>query len=218
MKTVLLVDDHALVRSGLKALIEGFAGFRVAGEAADGAAGLSMAAALRPDIVLLDVSLPGANGFDTCRALIAQSGGCKVLMLSMHAGKVYVQEALRAGASGYIVKDAVPAALECALRRVAAGGQYLPEAHDAVAHGYGEGLDGGFGGGRCGEDGLTRRQREILRLVAEGHTTRQIAAQLFISIKTVETHRAQLMQRLGIFDVAGLTRYAIRNGLVSPDA
>lgn len=212
---VLLVDDHALVRRGLRALIEGFDGFEVVGEAADGREALRLVRSLRPALVVMDVTMPGLNGLDATGRIVKAVPDCAVLVLSMHSADHYVIEALRAGASAYVIKDAAPEALEAAMRRVARGGRCLspplsPALFDRAAktavgeHGDREVL-------------LTSRQREILQLIAEGGSTREIAERLHISVKTVETHRAQLMQRLGIFDVAGLTRHAIRCGLVSPD-
>lgn len=212
-KRILLVDDHALVRGGVRALIDGFDGFAVVGEAADGREALAAARTLAPDIVVMDIGMPGLNGLDATLRIRQACPATVVLALSMHAGEHYVSEALRAGARGYVVKDAAPEELERALRTVAAGRRYLsaglrPNGLLAAARG-----DAAGGGGPT----LTSRQREILQLVAEGHSTRDIAARLCISVKTVETHRAQLMQRLGIYDVAGLTRHAIRIGLVSAD-
>ncbi len=209
---LLLVDDHALVRSGLKALIAGFAGFEVVGEASDGREALIEARRLVPDIVVMDITMPGLNGLDATARIRRTLPGCAVLVLSMHALGRYATAALEAGASGYVVKDAAPDELERALQAVARGGRYLPAGIAAeIAGGEGVSLAG------SGERELTSRQREILQLVAEGRSTREIAKRLSISIKTVETHRSQLMQRLGIYDVAGLTRHAIRIGLVSPE-
>jgi DNA-binding NarL/FixJ family response regulator len=208
-KRVLLVDDHALVRGGLRALIDGFAGFAVVGEAADGREALARVGELHPDIVVMDLSMPGLNGLDATARIRAAYPQCVVLALSMHTAGHYVGEALRAGASGYLVKDAAPTELEQGLRAVAAGRRYLSPQVAAQP------LSGN--GAQPGAEPLTARQREILQLIAEGRSTREIGARLFISVKTVETHRAQIMQRLGIFDVAGLTRHAIRIGLVSSD-
>lgn len=214
MTTVLIVDDHALVRSGLRALIAGFNGFSVVGEAADGREALQLARRLAPDIMLLDIAMPGLNGLDTLARLRGEAPHCRALVVSMHSGRAYVEAALRAGARGYLEKAAAPAVLEEALRRVAAGGLHVPapmrDLPALIAAGQG-------GAAESAGPALTTRQREILQLIAEGLATREIAARLSISIKTVETHRAHLMQRLDIHDVAGLTRHAIRIGLVSAD-
>lgn len=219
MRRVLLVDDHALVRAGLKALIAGFPGFEVVGEASDGREALMQARALEPDIVVMDIAMPGLNGFDAAARLRRSLPGCAILILSMHAVERYVIEAFQAGASGYVIKDAAPEELELALVEIARGRRYLSSslpsglADDRVRPASGRVPPVAPGGAGV----LTSRQREILQLIAEGRSTREIGDRLCISIKTVETHRAQLMQRLGIFDVAGLTRHAIRTGLVSPD-
>ena len=209
-KRVLLVDDHALVRGGLRALIGGFTGFTVVGEAADGREALARVAELQPDIVVMDLSMPGLNGLDATARIHAEHPHCAVLALSMHTAAHYVGEALRAGAAGYLIKDSAPNELEHGLRAVAAGQRYLsPQVAGQPP--------AAAGGAPSGAEPLTARQREILQLIAEGRSTREIATRLFISVKTVETHRAQIMQRLGIFDVAGLTRHAIRIGLVSSE-
>lgn len=208
-KRVLLVNDHALVRGGLRALIGGFTGFTVVGEAADGREALARVAELTPDIVVMDLSMPGLNGLDATARIHAEHPDCVVLALSMHTAAHYVGEALRAGAAGYLIKDSAPKELEHGLRALAAGQRYLSP---QVA-----GQPPAAGGAPSGAEPLTARQREILQLIAEGRSTREIATRLFISVKTVETHRAQIMQRLGIFDVAGLTRHAIRIGLVSSE-
>lgn len=209
-KRVLLVDDHALVRGGLRALIGGFAGFTVVGEAADGREALARVSELQPDIVVMDLSMPGLNGLDATARIHAEHPHCAVLALSMHTAAHYVGEALRAGAAGYLIKDSAPNELEHGLRAVAAGQRYLsPQVAGQPP--------AAASGAPSGAEPLTARQREILQLIAEGRSTREIATRLFISVKTVETHRAQIMQRLGIFDVAGLTRHAIRIGLVSSE-
>ncbi|PTD97785.1 response regulator [Pseudothauera lacus] len=201
---VLLVDDHALVRSGLRALIGGFAGFEVVGEAADGRAALALVEQLAVDVVVMDLSMPGLNGIEATRRLRAGLADCPVVVLSMHTEPDYLDQALAAGARAYVVKDAAPAELEAALRAALRGERFLsPQVAGRVGAAH--------GGSRTP---LTARQREILRLIAEGCSTREIATRLHISVKTVETHRAQIMQRLDIFDIAGLTRYAMRTGLV----
>ena len=188
---VLLADDHQLVRAGMRALIDSLPGFEVAGEAADGREVLRLVRDDGIDLVVMD--------------------------LSMHTSENYVLDALRAGARGYVIKDSAPEELERALRAVAAGQRYLSP---AISHFL---LDDYLRLARGGDAQqaaarLTARQREILQLIAEGRSTREIAGRLSISIKTVETHRAQIMQRLDVRDVASLTRYAIRLGLITPDS
>ena len=211
---VMLADDHALFRAGIRSLLETIEGVEIVGEARDGHEALRMVTELRPDIVLLDVSLPALNGIEVAERL-RDAPGTRVLILSMFANEEYVLRALRAGAAGYLLKDSTVVELAAALRSVADGGSYLsPAVSGHVLAAYVR---------RVGEEGvppepaLTPRQREVLQLIAEGHGTKEIAARLFLSAKTVETHRAQLMERLGIHDVAGLVRYAIRAGIVSAD-
>lgn len=210
-RSVLVVDDHALVRSGIRSLVDSFAGFSVVGEAADGREAIALARSLQPQLVLLDIGMPGLNGLEAAERLARAVPGCRVLVLSMHATEHHVRQALARGVAGYVIKDAAPESLEQALNAVAAGRRYLSPPLSARLL-----TDAGLTQPE-GERALTGRQREILQLIAEGRSSREIAERLHISVKTVETHRAQLMQRLDIFDVAGLTRYAIRIGLVSVD-
>lgn len=211
---VLIADDHALVRAGIVSLMRGLAGVEVVGEAGSGAEAVAMAARLLPDVVVLDVSMKGLNGLEAAAQIARNGAGTKIVMLSMHTDAAFVQQALSAGASAYLVKDAATEELERALRQVAAGGTYLSDAltRDVVE---------GFmrrGAGRASDPPLTPRQQEVLKLLAEGHSTKEIAFNLGLSAKTVESHRAQIQERLGIRDLAGLVRYAIRTGLTPPDA
>lgn len=212
---VLLADDHALVRAGIRALVQNLAGVEVVAEAADGREALHLVKVHQPDVVLLDISMPGLNGLEAARRLAREYPQVRVLMLSGHASEEYVCQALRAGAAGFLLKDAGLAELELALRAAAQGHTYLsPAVSKHVIGDYVRRV-----GGEAGAlDFLTPRQREILQLIAEGHTTKAIARTLHISAKTVETHRMQLMERLDIHDIAGLVRYAVRVGLVLPDA
>ncbi|MBE7421466.1 MAG: response regulator transcription factor [Zoogloeaceae bacterium] len=215
---VLLADDHQLVRAGMRALIDSLPGFEVAGEAADGREVLRLAREDGIDLVVMDLSMPGLNGLDATARIAKDHPEIRVVVLSMHTSENYVLDALRAGARGYVIKDSAPEELERALRAVAAGQRYLSP---AISHFL---LDDYLRLARGGADPqkeaaqLTARQREILQLIAEGRSTREIAGRLSISIKTVETHRAQIMQRLDVRDVASLTRYAIRLGLITPDS
>jgi DNA-binding NarL/FixJ family response regulator len=208
---VLLADDHALVRSGFRALIQRFSDIEVVAEAAGGWEMLELTAKHRPQIVLLDITMPGLNGLDALAELRRRAPATRVLVVSMHTGEEYVRRALRAGASGYLLKDAAVPELELAIRAVARGEIYLSPALSKL-------LVADFleraGRTESANDRLTPRQRQILQLIAEGQTTKEIAAHLGLSIKTVETHRTQLMERLDVHDIAGLVRYAIRTGLV----
>jgi DNA-binding NarL/FixJ family response regulator len=211
---VILADDHTLVRAGLRALLQNIAGVEVVGEAADGREALALIKARQPDIVLMDISMAGLNGLEATARTVRDFPKVRVLILSAHANEEYVCQSLRCGASGYLLKDGDPAELELALKAVARGEAYLsPRVSRHVVATYIQRV-----GGEAGPlEMLTARQREILQLIAEGHTTRAIAAKLHISGKTVETHRAQLMDRLDIHEVAGLVRYALRVGLVKSD-
>lgn len=211
---VLLVDDHLLVRTGIKMVLQGIEGVDVVGEANDGREAVAQAAKLRPRIVLMDISMQNLNGLDATAQIRREQPETSVIILSMSADETHVAQALRAGASGYLLKDASPDELALALTAVEAGNMYLtPRVSKQVV----EGFVGRLGEGETSLDALTPRQREILQLIAEGQGTKEIAFKLGLSVKTVETHRAQIMERLNIRDVPGLTRFAIRSGLVSPD-
>jgi len=210
---VLLADDHALVRAGMRSLLRDIPGVEVVGEAADGAEALAVAARERPDAVLLDIAMKGMSGLEAATQFREQHPGIKVIILSMHASEEYVLQALRAGAAAYLIKDSATAELELALKSVMRGETYLsPAISRQVVEGYVRRMGAG-----AAEDPLTPRQREVLKGIAEGRTTKEIAFGLGLSVKTVETHRAQVMERLGIRDVAGLVRYAMRSGLVPPE-
>jgi DNA-binding NarL/FixJ family response regulator len=209
---VLLAEDHALVRAGFRALLENLPGIQVVAEAGDGREALRLIETHRPDVVLMDITMPGLNGLEAAARVASEFPYVHVIILSMHANEEYVLQALRAGAAGYLLKDADPAELEMAVTAVARGETYLsPPVSKRVIADYVR---------RVGDESsslvrLTPRQREVLQLITEGHTTREIARILDISVKTVETHRTQLMERLDIHDIAGLVRYAIGVGLVS---
>lgn len=212
---VLLADDHRLFRAGLRKLLQGFEGVEVVAEATDGHEAFRLAAEHRPHVLLMDIAMPGLNGVDATARIAKELPQTRVIMLSMHASEEYVLRALRAGASGYLLKDAGPAELESAVRTVARGDAYLsPTVSRHVVDDYARRVSSEAGP----LERLTPRQREILQLLAEGHPTKAIAGKLNLSVKTVETHRAQLMDRLDVHDVAGLVRFAIRTGLVRPEA
>jgi len=208
---VLVADDHALFRAGIRKLLQSFEGIDVVDEAADGHEAIRLSATHRPDVLLMDIGMPGLNGVEAAARLTREGPRPRVIILSMHTGEEYVLRAIRAGAAGYLLKDAKPAELEAAVRAVARGEIYLSPAisrylvEDYVRRGSIE---------RGPLDRLTPRQREVLQLIAEGNTTKAIAAKLGLSTKTVETHRAQLMERLDTHDIAALVRLAIRLGLV----
>lgn len=211
---VLLADDHALVRSGIRLVLQTLEGVQVVADTQNGRDALELVKALRPDVALLDISMPELNGIETTARIRSRFPQTRVMILSMHAGEEYVSQALRAGASGYLLKDATPMELDLALRAVARGETYLsPRVSRGVVEKCLRSADLTAGP----LDALTPRQREILQLIAEGRSTKQIAARLDVSIKTVENHRALLMERLGIHDMAGLVRFAVRVGIVEWD-
>ncbi|MGE0454468.1 MAG: response regulator [Vicinamibacteria bacterium] len=214
---ILLVDDHALVRAGFRSLLESVEGVQVLGEAGDGHEALRLIAELQPDVVFLDIALPGLNGLDVAARAAKEHAAVRVVILSMHANEEYVLRALQAGAAGYMLKDASVPELALALRAVLRGEIYLsPAISKRVVEDYVK-RTGAEPAAAPSASALTPRQREVLQLVAEGSSTKEIAHRLNVSVKTVETHRAQLMDRLDIHDVAGLVRYAIRVGLVNSD-
>lgn len=211
---ILLADDHALVREGIRALLEAMPGVKVVGEVADGAEALQAIDRLHPDILLLDITMAGLNGLETTVRMTREHPSVKVLILSMHRHEEYVQRALRAGAAGYLVKDAAAAELRVAISTVARGDRYLcPAIAQTLAVAQ---LSPHSGAAVGAARSLTPRQREILTLVALGLSSKEIAFRLKRSVKTVETHRARLMERLAIYDVPGLVKYAIRAGFIPP--
>jgi DNA-binding NarL/FixJ family response regulator len=211
MTRVLLADDHALVRAGLRSVLAGVPDVEVVGEAGDGNEAVALAAELKPDLVLMDISMPELNGLEATRRVLKLKPAPRVLIVSMHADKEYVRRALRAGASGYLLKTADLRELTLAIAVVTRGEAWISP---GVARTVVDELVRGQPDPESPEV-LTPRQREILQLVAEGRSTKQIARRLHISVKTVDTHRAQIMERLGIRHIAGLIRYAIRAGMVA---
>jgi DNA-binding NarL/FixJ family response regulator len=211
---VVIADDHLLFRAGVRGLLRSFGGIEVVGEAADGHEAVALATAQRPGVLLMDIGMPGLNGIEALARVRAALPTLPVIILSMHTGEEHVMRALKAGAAGYLLKNAQPDELERAVRQVARGEPYLsPAVSKYVVQSYARGGQGGTALER-----LTPRQREVLQLIAEGYTTKAIAARLKVSVKTVETHRAQLMERLAIHDVVGLVRFALRRGLVDNEA
>jgi DNA-binding NarL/FixJ family response regulator len=211
---IVLVDDHKLVRAGIRALLQQVAGFEVVGEADDGREAVEVVERLRPDVVLMDISMKGLNGIDATAQLRRRNNEAKVIMLSMHAAEEQVARSLHAGANGYVVKDGAIEELESAIDAVLRGETYVSP---VLSRNVVDRLMRTAGGAPSPLSLLTPRQKEILQLIAEGRSTKEIAHLLSLSIKTVETHRAQLMQRVGIRDVPGLVRYALRAGLIQPD-
>lgn len=212
---VLLADDHALVRAGLRALLQTFDGIEVVAEASDGAEALEHMASDRPDVVLMDLIMPRLNGMEALSRAQKEFPDVRVIVVSMNAAEEFVVQVMRAGAAGYLLKTVDPTELQLAIRAVARGEKYLSSGvtkHVIEDYVRRVGLE------PASPDPLTGRQREILQLIAEGHSSKEIARKLDLSVNTVDSHRTQLMKALDIHDIAGLVRYAIRNGLASADA
>ncbi len=211
---VALADDHALVRAGVRALLDNLPGVKVVGEAGDGIEALRIIARTSPDIALIDLAMPNMDGIHVLEHMATSFPAVKVIILSIHRGEEFVTQALRAGAAGYLVKDAAESELELAIQAVARGESYLSPAISKalIANSVRRPGDPPKGAAE-----ITPRQSEVLRLVVEGRTTKEIAHELGISVKTVEVHRAQLADRLGIHDVPGLVRYAMRIGMITPE-
>ena len=210
---ILLADDHKIIREGLRALIEKQSDMEVAAEAQDGLETVKLARKLFPDIVIMDIGMPGINGIDATRQIVAEDHNIKVIALSMHSDRRFVLQMLKAGASGYLLKDSAFEELVIAIHTIMKKQPYLsPKVTDVVVkeylHNLGKNESTAF-------SILTAREREVLQLIAEGKSTKQIASILNISVKTIETHRQQVMEKVGVHSIAELTKYAIREGLTS---
>ncbi len=212
---VLLADDHRMFAAGVAALLDKEPGLEVVGTVRDGREAVRAALELEPKVIAMDISMPGLSGIEAARQIVAKRPQIKVLCLSMHRERQYLQAALEAGANGYVLKDDAPEVLVEAVRCVAGGGTYLcPEMTRTAVDEYRSSL----AGHRPAIDPiLTAREREVLQLVAEGLTSQEIATRLFISERTVTTHRRRLGEKLDVHSVAGLTKYAIRHGLTTAD-
>lgn len=209
----MLADDHALVRAGIRALLERIGGVEVVAEAGDGREALALVSQLKPDILLLDIAMPVLSGLEVLEQLRSKFPQVIVIVLTVHETEEYAVHALRSGAAGFLPKSAASAELEVALQTVRRGKQYVsPSVSKRTV-----GELPATAGVRSAAVELTPRQIEVLKMIAKGRSTKDIANTLDISAKTVETHRAQLMERLQIYDVAGLVKYAIRTGLVMMD-
>jgi DNA-binding NarL/FixJ family response regulator len=211
---ILIADDHAILRQGVQALLEHEDDMEVVGEAADGRTAVRLCEQLHPDIVLMDISMPDLNGIEATRQIVAAHPTTRVVVLSMHQDKRFVAQVLQAKAVGYLLKDCVSDELVRAMRVVASGQTYLsPAIAGTVVEDY---LQGGSDDAPSAAP-LTPREREVLQLIAEGSSTKQTALELGISAKTIETHRQRIMKKLDIFSIAELTKYAIREGLTTPE-
>lgn len=207
---ILIADDHRIVREGLKSLIDKEVDLEVVGMAANGRQALQLTHKLKPDVVIMDIAMPGLNGIDVTSQIVDEIPGVKVIALSMHSDKHLVHGMLRAGAYGYLLKESAFEELIKAIRIVCVGKKYLsPEVTDIVLSDY---LNPP-GENDSLETGLTQREREVLQLISEGCSTRQIAGRIHVSVKTVESHRSNIMNKLDLHSVAELTKYAIRHGI-----
>ena len=212
---VLLADDHALVMAGIRALVEELGGTQIVAEANNGRDAVALAKQHQPDLVIMDISMKDLNGIEATAQIMAEVPSTRVLILSMHTTEDFVRRAIKSGAVGYLVKDSAPLDLKMAIAAVMRDEIYLsPRVSKHVVAGF---LHGKPHQDESSMDALTARQREILQMIAEGKSTKEIAYQLNVSVKTVETHRAALMERLDIHDIAGLVLYAVRHGLISVD-
>jgi DNA-binding NarL/FixJ family response regulator len=217
---VLLADDHKLVRAGIKSLLENSEGVTVVGEAGNGRDAIKLAGKLKPDMVFLDIAMPELNGLQAAERIKKNYPEVEIIILSMHLDEEYVVQALKAGASGYILKDSAPNELRLALDTIMEGKIYIsPSIPREMVDDYMKRLKAVSSPEEVitSKEKLSSRQKEVLQLIAEGNSTREIAEKLFISIKTVETHRSQIMKNLEIKDIPGLVKYAIKKGLIFPE-
>lgn len=214
VKRAIIADDHRIMREGLRSLLEKTGEFECIAEADDGYQAVMLATELRPDVVIMDIAMPNLNGIEATRQIKTELPEVEVVVLSMHATRNYVLQVLQAGASAYLLKDSAFEELSTALLAISRGGMYLSPAITktaALAN-----LKGGGSGGLAGQaEQLTKRELQVLQLIAEGRSTKDIAARLALSVKTVETHRKQIMDKLEIRSIAGLTKYCIREGLTT---
>ncbi|MGD2095842.1 MAG: response regulator transcription factor [Phycisphaerales bacterium] len=213
---ILLVEDHAIVREGLRSLLESQSDLEIVGEAEDGRTAVELVRTLLPDMVIMDITMPNLNGVEATRHIISEFPNVKIIALSIHSNRLFVTDMLGAGAAGYVLKDCLFDELVQAIQAVVDGGGYLsPKITGVVIGDYvkrvGATVDSSF-------TALTCREREVLQLVAEGKSTKQIALELHVSTKTVEANRRQIMDKLDIHSIAELTKYAVREGLTSLEA
>jgi len=211
---VLLVDDHKIMREGISALLRRYSEFEVVGQAADGRQALEMASQLKPDIIIMDVGMPNLNGVDATKQLLSMNPDLKIMALSTHSDGAVVAKMIKAGAKGYILKESAFEELIEGLNTLQDDRTFLCNKISKVV--FSEYVGMVTNSKVINGDGLTGREREVLQLVAEGHTTKEIAEILNLSTKTIDSHREHIMQKLGIRNIAGLTKYAIREGMTTP--
>lgn len=210
---IIIVDDHIMLRDGIKNVVNDINDFEIIGETGDGYEAISLAKILKPDIILMDISLPNINGIEVTRRIKKDHPNIKIIGLTMHDNEEYLSQMLQAGASGYIIKKAAASELQEAIRIVSRGESYLyPTVAKHLIGSYLRGIEGG----NKSSEGLTSREKEILILIAEGNTNKEIAGHLQLSVKTVETHRSHIFEKLNVKDRIEAVRYAIRVGLVQP--
>jgi DNA-binding NarL/FixJ family response regulator len=213
---VLLVDDHRLFRSGIRAMLKDATRYEIVGEASNGREAVEMCEKLSPQLVLMDIAMPMLNGIEATRRIVRAAPQAKVLIISMHSDPQYVRQALSAGAAGFVLKDAAFVEMLTAIETVTAGKTYLPPTlAEPIMVNYLRGARGDVGASDV--EKLTPREREVLQLIGEGRANTEIAKQLFLSIRTVETHRQNIMEKLDVHTISGLTRFAIRHGLCALD-
>lgn len=212
-KKILICDDHKIFREGLRALLEKQPGVSVTGEAHDGLEAVRLAKQLSPDIVIMDISMPGLNGIEASRKLVKARKAARIIALSMHNDRKYVTEIFKAGARAYLLKDSAFEELLDAIKAVSCGRFFLSAGITSLV--LGDYIKGPAGDPRSPFTLLSAREREVLQLLAEGLRTKEVSHKLALSVKTVETHRKKIMEKLGITSIAGLTRYAVKEGLVS---
>ena len=212
---ILLVEDHHLVRSGLRSLIEKQPGYEIIGEAEDGREAVNLSRELVPDIILMDISMPELNGIEATRQILENSSTIKIIILSVHSGQKFVAEVFKAGACGYLLKNCTFSEMLAAINAVAAGGTYIcPQIANIVRNDY---LRSFIEKEPSISTTLSNREREVLQLLAEGKNVKEIAYAFNLSVKTIETHRQRIMKKLDLHNIAALTKYAIREGLTSED-
>jgi len=209
---ILLIDDHTLFRQGLKSLLHG-EGFEIIAEAEDGRNAVKLATKLKPSAVIMDISMPGLNGIDATKQICREWPGAKVIVMSMHRDGHFVLAALKAGAAGYLLKDSAFDELVVALNSVLRGYMYLsPAVAEVVVK---SSVSNSASTRRVRPDTISNREREVLQLLVEGRSAKEIAAALYVSVKTIETHRTQIMKKLNLNSIAALTKYAVREGVTS---
>ena len=211
---IVIAEDHTILREGLRSLLSSNANFEVVGEAGDGREAIRQAKKLKPDLILSDLSMPRMNGMEAIKEIKRESPATKILVLTVHRAEEYILATFRAGADGYLLKDSTHSELLMAVKKVLSGTRYIsPEISEKVIEGYIEGKKSLKS--RTSWETLTQREREILKLIAEGYRNKEIAEDLCISVKTVEKHRANLMEKLDLHSIQALTTFAIEKGLVS---